>query len=62
MKMNFYEDDKYENIMEEITDVMGYLVLDIILSSLKKIHAENQIFGEVLESKLEVKTDKYPQF
>ena len=60
--MNFYEDDKYETIMEEITDVMGYIVLDIILSSLKKFYAENQIFGEVLESKLEVKKDKYAQF
>jgi len=60
--MNFCEDDKFESIMEEITDVTGYIILDIILSSLKKINAENQIFGEVLESKLEVKTDKYPQF
>ena len=51
--MNIYEDEKFENLMEKISDQMGYLVLDILLMSLKKINAENEIFEEILDAKLE---------
>ncbi len=51
--MNVYEDEKYERVMEEITDIMGYLILDIILMSMKKISMENPIFEELLDAKLE---------
>lgn len=60
--MNFYEDENFERVMEEITDVMGYLVMDIILMSLKKINTENQIFAEILEAKLEAHTKNHSAF
>ena len=52
-KMNFYDDEKFEKVMEEITDVMGYFIMDLILMSLKKISKENEIFEEILDVKLE---------
>jgi hypothetical protein len=60
--MDFYEDEKFESVMEEITDKMGYLILDVILMSLKKINRENQIFKEILETKLEVYMKNHPEF
>jgi len=59
--MNFYEDEKFEKVMEEITDMMGYLIMDIILMSLKKINTENQIFEEILEAKFEAHTRNPPE-
>ncbi len=59
--MNFYEDEKFESVMEEITDMMGYLILDIILMSLKRINKENQIFEEILEAKLGAYTKDHPE-
>lgn len=60
--MNFYEDEKFEEVLEQITDTMGYLILDIIKMSLKKINAETKIFEDILESKLEVKTEDSSKF
>ena len=59
--MDFYEDEKFERVMEEITDKMGYLIMDIILMSLKKINLENQIFKEILEAKLEASMENHPE-
>lgn len=60
--MNFYEDEKFEEVMEQITETMGYLILDIIKMGLKKINAETKIFEDILESKLEVKTEDSSKF
>jgi hypothetical protein len=60
--MDFYEDERFEMVMEKITDQMGYLILDVILMSLKKINRENQIFNEILETKLEVYMENHPEF
>ncbi len=59
--MNVYEDEKFERVMEEITDIMGYLILDIILMSMKKISMESPIFEELLEVKLEAFKEKQPE-
>ena len=59
--MNFYEDEKFERVMEEITDMMGYLIMDIILMSLKKVNTENQIFEDILEAKLEAHIKSPPE-
>ena len=59
--MNFYEDEKFERLMEEITDQMGYFILDVILMSLKKINRENKIFEEILDVKLEAYSND-PEF
>ncbi len=52
--MNLYEDEKFEKKMDQITDQLGYLMLDIILMSLMKINTENQILKDFVETKLQV--------
>lgn len=42
--MNIYEEEKLEKRLGEITDQFGYLLLDFLLISLKRLNSENQIF------------------
>ncbi len=49
--MNIYEDEALEQTLEELTDLVGKLVLDMLLVSLRKIVRENQIFQEIAETK-----------
>jgi len=49
--MNIYEDEGLEQKLEELTDLAGELILDILLVSLRKIVRENQIFRELAEAK-----------
>lgn len=49
--MNIYEDDGLEKKLEELTDLVGELMLDILLVSLRKVVRENQIFREFAEAK-----------
>lgn len=59
--MNIYEDEVLETVLNEITDSMGYLILDIIKVSLKKIRTETAIFDELTEVALEVKSESSPE-
>ena len=52
--MNFYEDEEFEQKIEQITDQFGYLLLDIIFMSFRKINTENQILKEFLDARLQV--------
>jgi len=52
--MNIYEDEELEQKLEELTDLMGQLVLDMLLVGLRKVVRENQIFKEFTEAKLPV--------
>ena len=52
--MNIYEDDRLEQRFEELTDLMGQLVLDMLQVSLRKVVRENQIFQEWAEAKITV--------
>lgn len=52
--MNFYEDEEFEQKIEQITDQFGYLLLDIIFMSFQKINSENQILKEFLDDRLQV--------
>ncbi len=56
--MNIYEDEGLEQKFEELTDLMGQLVLDILLVSLRKVTKENQVFQEWAEVKLPVREEK----
>lgn len=56
--MNIYEDEGLEQKLEELTDLMGQLVLDILLASLRKVGKENQVFQEWAEMKLPVREEK----
>ena len=42
--MNIYEDGRLEQRFEELTDLMGQLVLDRLHVSLRKVVRENQSF------------------
>lgn len=44
--MNIYEDEQLEEKLGEITDQLGYLLLDLLQVSLKKINHENMIYKE----------------
>ena len=58
--MNIYEDELLEQKLEEFTDLLGYLLLDFLLVSLKKMVKENQIFCDLADSKLSVQMDDGP--
>ena len=49
--MNIYEDEELEHKLEELTDLLGKLVLDMLLVGLRKTVAEHQIFSELAEAK-----------
>lgn len=51
--MNIYEQQELEKILEEITSQLGYLLLELMLMSLKKIQWEKNLFAEFLEAKLD---------
>jgi hypothetical protein len=56
--MNIYEDEGLERKFEELTDLMGQLVLDILLVSLRKVGKENQVFREWAEVRNPVQPEK----
>lgn len=56
--MNFYEKDGFEESMEQIIDQLGYLMLDVILMSFKKINSENQSIKEFLDARLQCRKEE----
>lgn len=44
--MNIYEDEKLEKKLNELTDQLGHLFLDMLLISLKKVNHENILFKD----------------
>jgi hypothetical protein len=52
--MNIYEDELVERKLEELSDQVGYLVLDLLVLSLKKVVREQGIFSEIMDAKLDV--------
>jgi hypothetical protein len=51
LAMNIYEDEGLEQKLEELTDLAGQLILDILLVSLRKVVREHQAFRELAEDK-----------
>jgi hypothetical protein len=49
--MNIYEEVDLEEKLEEITDLVGQLLLDMLLVSLRKISSEHQIYSEFAETR-----------
>ena len=49
--MNNYEDEMLEEKLDEISNQMGHLVMDILLMSLKKLGNQNQVFNDFTEEK-----------
>jgi len=65
--MNIYEDEELDRKFEEITDLMGDFILDVIRMSLKKINYENLIFRKLNDVRLEAAKEdihikKEPEF
>jgi len=58
--MNIYEDEAVEQKLEELSDQLGYLVLDLLLLSLKKVVREEGIFSEMMDAKLTAPHRKEP--
>jgi hypothetical protein len=58
--MNIYEDEAVERKLEELSDQVGYLVLDLLVLSLKKVVREEGIFSEIMDAKLSVPCSKEP--
>jgi len=44
--MNIYEDEQLERKLNELTDQLGSLVLDMLIVGLKKVNTESEIFQE----------------
>lgn len=58
--MNIYEDESLEAKLEELSDQVGHLVLDILLVSLKKVVRENVIFSEIADARLDASGREQP--
>ena len=50
--MNIYEDEMLEQKLDEISTQMGHLVMDIILTSLKRLGDQNQVFNDFTEARM----------
>jgi hypothetical protein len=51
-KMNIYEDEMLEQKLDEISNQMGHLVMDILMLSLKRLGNQNQVFNDFTEARL----------
>ena len=58
--MNIYEDGALESKLEELSDQVGYLVLDLLVLSLKKVVREEGIFSEIMDCKLDTSSRREP--
>ena len=58
--MNIYEDEMLEQKLDEISNQMGHLVMDILLMSLKRLGNQNQVFNEFTEARLATNTKDDP--
>jgi hypothetical protein len=58
--MNIYEDEMLEQKLDEISNQMGHLVMDILLLSLQKLGNQSQVFNDFTETRLATDTRKDP--
>jgi len=58
--MNIYEDESLEEKLEELSDQVGHLVLDLLLVSLRKLVKENVVFSEFEEARLDCSGKEQP--
>jgi len=50
--MNFYEDESLEKKLDELSTHLGSFILDLLLAGAAKLNAENRIFTEILDCRL----------
>ena len=58
--MNIYEDEQLGKKLNDITDQLGHLLLDMLLVGLKKINNENMIFKEFEEARNQHEGENVP--
>ena len=58
--MNIYEDEQLEIKLNELTDQLGHLLLDMLLVSVKRINHEQMILREFDEAGTQTEWDKVP--
>lgn len=58
--MNIYEEQCLEQKLDEITNQVGQLILDIILVSIKQVSREYQTYEELEDSKRQVTAERNP--
>ncbi len=58
--MNIYEDEHLEKKLNDITDQLGHLLLDMLLVSLKKVNHENIIFKEFEDARNQLEGENVP--
>lgn len=56
--MNIYDEQDLEQKLDEITDRIGRLVLDIILVSVKQVSREYQTYEELEDTRRSVAADR----
>lgn len=56
--MNIYEEQDLDQKLDEITDRIGRLVLDIILVSVKQVSREYQTYEELEDTRRSVAADR----
>ena len=57
--MNIYEDEELEEKFSEITDQLGYLFLDFLCVTLKKLNKENQVYTEFESARRKAEKTKH---
>jgi hypothetical protein len=50
--VNIYKDEMPEQKLDEISNQMGHLVMDILLMSLKRLGNQHQVFKDVTEARM----------
>jgi len=58
--MNIYEDEILEQKLDEISNQMEHLVMNILLMSLKRLGSQNQVFNDFTEARLATDTRNDP--
>lgn len=53
-------EEQLEKTMDEIVEQLGYLLMEMILASFKKINMENYLLEEFIEAKMQER--KQPEF
>jgi ATP-dependent RNA circularization protein (DNA/RNA ligase family) len=58
--VNIYEEETVEQKFEALTDQIGYLLLDLILISVRRVARENQVYSDFVDVKRPVPEQDYP--
>lgn len=58
--MNIYEEAIVEKKFDELTDQIGYLMLDLLLISMKKVVRENQVYSDFVDVNRPEPEQDYP--